>query len=127
MSLHQPPVPSRDEDRVRALFNAFQEAILIHDPVTGAILDANARASVLFGRPREELLALPLGDLGIGLGILALSLVCAMFFVIPGFIVNLVWAATYNKNYTRRLIEKGYLIDESAPNAVEARGVLGLA
>lgn len=67
------------------------------------------------------------GDLGIGLGILALSLVCAMFFVIPGFIVNLVWAATYNKNYTRRLIEKGYLIDESAPNAVEARGVLGLA
>jgi len=52
---------------VRALFNAFQEAILIHDPVSGAILDANARASALFGRPREELLALPLGDLGIGL------------------------------------------------------------
>lgn len=67
MSPKQTAVPNRDEDRVRALFNAFQEAILIHDPATGAILDANARAAALFGRPLPELLEHPLGDLSIGL------------------------------------------------------------
>lgn len=59
----QPPV----EDRVRALFDAFHEAILIHDPETGAILDANARASELLGRSHEALVAMPLGDLSVGL------------------------------------------------------------
>jgi diguanylate cyclase (GGDEF)-like protein/PAS domain S-box-containing protein len=59
--------PRKDEDRTRALFNAFQEAILIHDPETGAILDANARACSLFGYAQEELLALPMGNLSVGL------------------------------------------------------------
>ncbi len=57
----------KDEDRARALFDAFQEAILIHDPASGAILDANLRASALFGYPREDLLTLGAGDLSVGL------------------------------------------------------------
>ncbi len=59
--------PRQDEDRVRTLFDAFQEAVLIHDPETGAIVDANARASGLLGRSREDLLAMPLGNLSVGL------------------------------------------------------------
>ncbi len=58
---------SKDEDRARALFNAFQEAILIHDPESGAILDANVRACSLFGQVREDLLTLPMGALSVGL------------------------------------------------------------
>src|ERR1035438_173319 len=54
------------EDRFRALFDAFQEAVLIHDPETGAILDANAKASELLARPRDALVAMPLGELSIG-------------------------------------------------------------
>ncbi len=67
MPPRKPARPRKDEDRARALFNAFQEAILIHDPLSGAILDANVRACALFGREREELLALPLGELSVGL------------------------------------------------------------
>lgn len=67
------------------------------------------------------------GDLGIGLGIVALTVIGGAFFLIPAIIVNLVWAVTYNKNYTRRLLEKGYVIDDSAPNAVAAKAALGVA
>lgn len=61
------PAQPRVEDRVRALFDAFQEALLIHDPETGTILDANARASELLARSHEALVAMPLGDLSVGL------------------------------------------------------------
>jgi len=67
MPLRKSARPRKDEDRTRGLFNAFQEAILIHDPETGAILDANSGACSLFGYSHEVLLALPLGDLSVGL------------------------------------------------------------
>jgi diguanylate cyclase (GGDEF)-like protein/PAS domain S-box-containing protein len=67
MPPRKPGRPRKDEDRVRALFDAFHEAILIHDPESGAILDANAGASALFGHSREELLACSMGHLSVGL------------------------------------------------------------
>ena len=67
MPPRKPAVRSKDQDRARALFDAFQEAILIHDPVTGAILDANQRACDLFGYTREAFLSVSTGDLSVGL------------------------------------------------------------
>jgi diguanylate cyclase (GGDEF)-like protein/PAS domain S-box-containing protein len=67
MPPRKPGRPRKVEDRVRALFDAFQEAILIHDPESAAILDANAQACDLFGHSREELLASSLGSLSVGL------------------------------------------------------------
>ena len=43
------------------------------------------------------------------------------------FIAFLVWAFVYNKYYTTKLIEKGYAVEESDPNALEAKAALGIA
>ncbi|WP_197084201.1 PAS domain S-box protein [Desulfovibrio sp. TomC] len=43
----------------RAIFNAASDAIFIQDAATGAILDANARATALYGYTRDELHQLP--------------------------------------------------------------------
>lgn len=67
MPPRKPVRPRQEDDRARALFNAFQEAILIQDPESGAILDANARACHLYGHSREEILSLRMGDLSVGL------------------------------------------------------------
>lgn len=68
------------------------------------------------------------GDLAIGLGVIAVTLVASIFSVgLLLFVVNLVWAFVYNKTFTRKLIERGYTIDPSAPNADEARRAIGIA
>jgi hypothetical protein len=68
------------------------------------------------------------GDLGIGLGILALSIIGGIFsFSLLLFVVNIVWAFVYNKSYTRKLLERGYTLDPSDPNLSEARAALGVA
>jgi len=67
MPPRKPARPRTDDDRARALFDAFQEAILIHEPESGAILDANAKACALYGHTVEELRALQMGDLSVGL------------------------------------------------------------
>ncbi len=46
------------EKRYRALFEGSPDAIFIADPETGAILDANAAASRLIARRREEIIGL---------------------------------------------------------------------
>lgn len=51
----------------RALLDAIHDAILVHDPETGAILDANQRAAELYGCTREALLEKHVGDLSVGL------------------------------------------------------------
>lgn len=67
------------------------------------------------------------GDLGIGLGVLAVAIVGGIFSLsILMFVVNIVWAFVYNKSYTRKLLERGYVIDEAAPNAAEAKAALGV-
>ncbi len=50
----------------REIFDAAQDAILVHDVQTGAILDANPRASANLGYTREEFLRLDIGELGSG-------------------------------------------------------------
>ncbi|HSN31700.1 MAG TPA: PAS domain S-box protein [Ideonella sp.] len=54
------------ESSYRAIFNAAEDAILVHDIDTGAVVDANARACVAFGYGRDELGRLELGALGSG-------------------------------------------------------------
>lgn len=56
------------EANYRAIFDAANDAIFVHDPRTGAILDANPRAASMFGWTREELRNLDVGVLSAGEG-----------------------------------------------------------
>lgn len=47
----------RSEARFRAIFNSVSDGILVHDPVTGTVLDCNHRACEIWGLSRAELLA----------------------------------------------------------------------
>jgi diguanylate cyclase (GGDEF)-like protein/PAS domain S-box-containing protein len=51
------------ESRFREIFDAVDEAIFIHDPDTGQILDVNRRTSELYGFTREQILAAQDGSL----------------------------------------------------------------
>ncbi len=53
------------EERFRTLFERHQSVMLLIDPDSGAVADANPAAAVFFGRSREELRALTVADLGI--------------------------------------------------------------
>ena len=52
------------EASYRAIFDAAEDAIFIHDIETGAIVDVNPKASSTFGYTRDEFRALDLGALG---------------------------------------------------------------
>ncbi len=54
------------EASYRAIFDAAEDAIFVHDTETGAILDANAKASVAFGYTRDEFRQLEIGTLSSG-------------------------------------------------------------
>jgi diguanylate cyclase (GGDEF)-like protein/PAS domain S-box-containing protein len=54
------------ETRFRTIFNSVSDAIFAHDPLTGAFLDVNMRATELFGYSRDELLRGDVGMLSIG-------------------------------------------------------------
>ena len=47
------------EANYRTIFNAANDAIFVHDPETGAILDVNEKACEMYGYSREELVRLP--------------------------------------------------------------------
>jgi PAS domain S-box-containing protein len=47
----------------RAIFDAVSDAILIHDPQTGAVLDVNRKMCDMFGYSREEALGLNVADI----------------------------------------------------------------
>ena len=49
-----------------AIFDSVNDAIIIHDEDTGAILDVNRRMSDMFGYSREEACLMTVGDLGSG-------------------------------------------------------------
>jgi PAS domain S-box-containing protein len=51
------------EANYRAIFEAAEDAIFIHDYDSGAILDVNPKACSNLGYTREELLGLPVGDI----------------------------------------------------------------
>jgi len=56
----------REVSDFRALFDAVPEAVLVHDPETGRILDANYEASRVLGYTREEFGNLDLGAISLG-------------------------------------------------------------
>jgi PAS domain S-box-containing protein len=54
------------EASYRAIFDAAEDAIFVHDIETGAIVDANPKACATFGYTREEFRRLDVGTLGTG-------------------------------------------------------------
>jgi two-component system NtrC family sensor kinase len=54
------------EASYRAIFDAAEDAIFVHDMDTGAIVDVNPRACATFGYTREEFRRIDIGDLGTG-------------------------------------------------------------
>jgi PAS domain S-box-containing protein len=54
------------EASYRAIFDAAEDAIFVHDLATGAIVDVNAKACEAFGYTREEFRQLDIGTLGSG-------------------------------------------------------------
>jgi PAS domain S-box-containing protein len=56
----------RSEASYRAIFEAAEDAIFIHDWDSGAILDANPKACANYGYSRDELMRLSVGELSSG-------------------------------------------------------------
>ncbi len=56
----------KSEQQYREIFNATDEAILIHDGTTGAILDANQATQTMFGYSQETTLNLTIEELSKG-------------------------------------------------------------
>ena len=54
------------EASYRAIFDATEDSIFVHDPITGAILDVNPKACATFGYTREEFRQIEIGALGTG-------------------------------------------------------------
>jgi PAS domain S-box-containing protein len=54
------------EASYRAIFDAAEDAIFVHDVETGAIVDVNPKACSAFGYTREEFRRLEIGTLGTG-------------------------------------------------------------
>jgi len=54
------------EDSYRAIFDAYEDAIFVHDIDTGAIVDVNPKACSAYGYSREEFLQMDAGRLGSG-------------------------------------------------------------
>ncbi len=52
----------KSEQSYREIFNAANDAIFVHDAVTGAILDVNETMSAMFGYSREEAMRLGADD-----------------------------------------------------------------
>ena len=53
------------EERFRSIFDSVNDAIVLLDPDSGAILAVNRRTCELFGYPREEITRLAIADLGL--------------------------------------------------------------
>lgn len=57
----------RDSERTnREILNAGADAIFLHDPVTGDVVDVNQRACEMFGFSREQVLRSSVNELSIG-------------------------------------------------------------
>ena len=54
------------EASYRSIFDAAEDSIFVHDPMTGAILDVNPKACATFGYTREEFRKIDIGQLGTG-------------------------------------------------------------
>ncbi|MEJ2725786.1 MAG: AAA family ATPase, partial [Deltaproteobacteria bacterium] len=54
------------EQRFRTIFDSVNDAIFVHDPATGDILDVNARMGMMYGYTREEALQIKVENLSSG-------------------------------------------------------------
>jgi len=55
-----------NEERVRMLFDAVNDAVFVHDLASGQILDVNQKTMEMFGYTREEILRMDVGQLSEG-------------------------------------------------------------
>ncbi|CZT33374.1 hypothetical protein [Rhizobium sp. 9140] len=79
--------------------------------------------SLLFG----GIPALLRGDVGIGLGMIAIGMAAGFIGVGLGwFIVGIIWAFIYNKIHTTRLIEAGYKLADAPERVRDAQRALGI-
>ncbi|MBI5923670.1 MAG: PAS domain S-box protein [Betaproteobacteria bacterium] len=54
------------QERLQTIYDSINDAIFIHDPDTGRILDVNAAACQLYGYSREQLLTMDVGAISDG-------------------------------------------------------------
>ena len=67
------------------------------------------------------------GDMGHGLGVLAAGvLFAAVSAGLLWFLISVVWASIYNKNYTHRLLQAGYQFDDAPDRVADAKRALGI-
>ena len=67
------------------------------------------------------------GDVAYGLGVLVAGVLFGAYsFGFLWFIVGLVWACIYNKNYTQRLLQAGYEFHDVPDRVAEAKRALGV-
>jgi hypothetical protein len=72
--------------------------------------------------------ALMRGDIWIGLAVLAGSLVASAFSAgLLWFVVGLIWAVIYNKMYTQKLLQQGFILEDDPRRVEEARRALNIA
>jgi hypothetical protein len=68
------------------------------------------------------------GDIMYGLAVLVFGVVIGLAtFGLGSFVVWLVWACIYNKNYTHRLLQAGFEFDDRPELVGRARHVLNIA
>lgn len=63
---HQTGQLRRSEENYREIFNSTSEAIMVHDAISGDILDVNQAALEMYGYSRDEILRLKVNDLSFG-------------------------------------------------------------
>ena len=67
------------------------------------------------------------GDVLHGIAILAAGVVFGVLSAgFLWFLIGLVWAFVYNKNYTHRLLQSGYQFDDTPERTARARQALGI-
>ncbi|MCW1754169.1 MULTISPECIES: hypothetical protein [Rhizobium] len=67
------------------------------------------------------------GDVGIGLGLIAVGFVAGIFGLGLGwFVVGVIWAFVYNKLYTTRLLDAGYKLADTPEKNAAACAALGV-
>lgn len=71
--------------------------------------------------------ALIRGDVAYGLGVLVAGVLFGAFsFGFLWFVIGLVWAFIYNKNYTHRLLQAGYEFNDIQNRVADAKRALGI-
>lgn len=72
--------------------------------------------------------ALIRGDIAYGLGVLLAGLLFGAFSAgLLWFVIGLVWAFIYNKNYTHRLLQNGYEFNDTPDRVADAKRALRVA